>query len=333
MRTNYRSTCAPNASGVARKGWKRKMKPLHIRTPLIDSRALSEVTGSPVKLKMEALQPAASFKIRGAGYACQDSYAAGARRLVCASGGNAGYAVAYAAGQLDLPAEIVVPETTPQRSLDLIRAEGATVTIHGTDWNASHEYAIRRAKEVDAAYIHPFDDPRLWKGHATMIEEILEDGEKPGAVVVSVGGGGLMLGVLHGLHAAGWEDVPVIAVETEGAASFAKSVEAGELVTLDRIDTIATTLGSRRVAAEALTWTRKHTIIPWVLNDRQALDACFRFADDHRVLVEPACGAALATGYAGIEPLRGLSSVVFVICGGSGVSLELLKKWDQQVPR
>lgn len=309
------------------------MKRLHIHTPLIDSLPLSKASGSPAKLKMDALQPAASFKIRGVGRACQDSYAAGARRLVCASGGNAGYAVAYAARQLGLPAEIVVPETTPERSLELIRAEGATVTIRGVDWNASHEYASSLAKNEGAAYIHPFDDPRLWEGHATLVEELAGETEKPGAVVVSVGGGGLLLGVLHGLQKVGWQDVPVIAVETEGAASFARSVEAGELVTLERIDTIATTLGSRRVAAEALAWAQRHPVIPWVISDRQALDACFRFAEDHRVLVEPACGAALAVGYAGIAPLNGLSSVVYEVCGGSGVSLELLEKWDKKVPR
>ncbi len=146
--------------------------------------------------------------------------------------------------------------------------------------------------------------------------------------MLSVGGGALQCGVLEGLHRVGWADVPVITIETEGAASFAKSVEAGHLITLDAIRSIATTLGARTVTGEALAWTQRHTIRPWVLSDRAALNACFRFADEHRILVEPACGAALAAVYDRAEPLRQYKSVLVIVCGGAGINLELLKKWD-----
>ena len=307
------------------------MKPLHIVTPLLDSRPLSEILGAQVKLKMEALQPAASFKIRGVGLACQDSYNSGARKLVCASGGNAGYAVAYAGGQLGMKVEVIVPETTPAKLRLLIESEGAQVTTYGKDWDAAHVYATELAHSADTAYIHPFDDPRLWRGHATLVQELVYQTEKPDAVVVAVGGGGLMLGVLQGLWDVGWQDVRVIAVETQGTASFARSVEAGQLVTLEKIDSIATTLGARTVAAETLNWTSKHPIIPLVVSDRQALDACLRFVNDHRVLVEPACGAALAAGYTNAASLQGVKSVVFIVCGGAGVDLQLLKTWNQKV--
>lgn len=281
-------------------------------------------------LKMEALQPVGSFKIRGMGYICQVSCEAGATHLVCASGGNAGYAVAYAGRQLGVDVTIVVPQTTPDWTRDMIRREGARVVEHGEAWDSSHAYAARMAGEEGAAYIHPFDDPLVWSGHATLVEEVAEDGPKPGIVVVSVGGGGLLSGVLQGLHQVGWTDVPVVAVETRGADSFASSVAAGRLVTLDRITSIATTLGARTVAAEALAWVGRHPITPWVVSDRAAVDACLRFADDHRVLVEPACGAALATVYNGAAPLSGRSPVLVIVCGGAGASLALLKKWDRQ---
>ena len=305
------------------------MKPLHVTTPLWDSPSLSAALGAPVYLKMETFQPVGSFKARGMGAACQAAAEAGATHLVCASGGNAGYAVAYAGHQLGIPTTIVVPTTTPASLQDLIRRENAAVIVQGDNWDAAHIFATQLARQEKAAYIHPFDDPRIWKGHASIIHEIAETGVKPGAVVVSVGGGGLLCGIVEGLHDVNWSDVPVLAVETEGAASFAASVKAGHLVTIDRIATVATTLGARTVAAAALAWTQRHTIIPWTVTDRAAVQACLRFADDHRVLVEPACGAALSCGYDRAQPLEGLGPVVFIVCGGAGVSLKLLDEWKK----
>src|SRR5574341_711482 len=110
------------------------MTPLHIVTPLWESRAF----GAQVLFKMEALQPVGSFKIRGMGAACQASWAAGAKRLVCASGGNAGYAVAYAGRQLGMAVTIVVPKTTSAWMRDILRRESATVAVHGDSWDDAH---------------------------------------------------------------------------------------------------------------------------------------------------------------------------------------------------
>lgn len=238
------------------------MNPIHIRTPLLESLPLSAVLGAPVWLKMEALQPVGSFKIRGVGLACQESLQAGYDRVICSSGGNAGYAVAYAGRQLGLRVDVFVPVSTPAWIMELIRREGARVQVFGDTWDEAHTYASELARRENAAYIHPFDDPRLWRGHASLVQEVAEAGLKPGIVVLSVGGGGLMLGVLQGLHSNGWGDVPVLAVETEGTASFARSIAAGKLVTLEGITSIATSLGAKRVAAETLTWAQKHAIAP-----------------------------------------------------------------------
>lgn len=162
-----------------------------------------------------------------------------------------------------------------------------------------------------------------------MIDEIAATGLKPGLLVVSVGGGGLLCGLLEGMHRLGWQDVPVLAVETEGAASYAAAVNAGHLVTLPAITSIATTLGARTVAEKALDWYSNHPVISWVVSDRQAVEACLRFADDHRVLVEPACGASLSVVYENAPPLEGRGSVLVVVCGGAGATRELLEKWDK----
>jgi L-serine/L-threonine ammonia-lyase len=306
------------------------MNPLHLVTPLWHSPSFSAVAGAPVYLKMEALQPVGSFKIRGLGAACQASWNDGARRFICASGGNAGYAVAYAGRQLGAEVTIVVPKSTSEWMREILRRENATVLVHGEAWDDAHVFAAQLAAHENAAYIHPFDDPRIWQGHASIIHEIAAEKIKPGAIVVSVGGGGLLCGLLEGLHEVGWTEVPVVAVETEGAASFAKSVAADRRITLDRITSIATTLGARTIAAEALAWTKRHRIIPWIVTDRAAVNACQRFADEHRVLVEPACGASLSAIYDNAKSLAGLAPIVVIVCGGAGVNRQLLDEWEQK---
>ena len=105
--------------------------PLHIDTPLVESRALSASSGRAVWLKLDALQPSGSFKLRGVGFACETHHARGARRFVSSSGGNAGLAVAYAGRQLGVPVTVVVPETTTERARELLRLEGAEVVVVG----------------------------------------------------------------------------------------------------------------------------------------------------------------------------------------------------------
>ncbi len=309
------------------------MKRLHVATPIWESPAMSDALGRPVLLKMEALQPVGSFKLRGIGHACQAYCGAGAAHLVSSSGGNAGYAVAYAGRRLGVEVTVVVPKTTPEMMRTLIRRQGSRVIEHGDDWDGAHAYASDLAERRRAAYIHPFDDPLVWHGHASLIDEIARSGLKPGVVVVAVGGGGLLCGVLEGLHQAEWGDVPVVAVETEGAASFARSFEVVRVAAIAEIDTVATTLGARTVAVEALAWTKRHQVIPWVVSDRSAVDACLRFADDHRVLVEPACGAALSAAYEKAVALASTDPVLVIVCGGAGVSLDLLYEWDRELDR
>lgn len=307
------------------------MKPLHVTTPLWEAPSLSAIMNAPVYLKMEALQPIGSFKIRGIGKACQDDWQMGARHFVCASGGNAGYAVAYAGRQLGASVTIVVPQTTSNWMQDILRREGATVIVHGEVWDEANAYALTLAQNANTAYIHAFDDPRLWQGHASIIYEMADAKIKPGAIVVSVGGGGLLCGLLEGLHQTGWTEVPVVAVETEGAASFAQSVAAGQLITLERITSIATTLGARTVAAAALAWSKRHRVFPLTVTDRAALQACERFADEYRVLVEPACGASLSAVYERAPLLAGYAPIVVIVCGGAGVNRQLLQEWNKKI--
>ncbi|MEG0248828.1 MAG: pyridoxal-phosphate dependent enzyme [Pseudomonas sp.] len=302
---------------------------LHIQTPLIESRPLSLAAGRTVWLKLDALQPCGSFKLRGVGHACEVHHARGARHFVSSSGGNAGLAVAYAGRKLGVPVTVVVPETTTERAKELLRLEDAKVVVHGSSWQEANELAQILLGSGDA-FIHPFDDPLLWTGHASLIDEVAASGLKPDAVVLSVGGGGLLSGVVEGLKRNGWGDVPVLAVETTGAASLHAAMQAGHPVELERIASVATSLGAKRVADQALECARNHPLHSHLVSDRAALEACERFLLDHRVLVEPACGAALAVAYEA-EKLANYNNVLIVVCGGATATLAQIQDWLQQV--
>ncbi|EXI91052.1 MAG: Phenylserine dehydratase [Candidatus Accumulibacter regalis] len=301
--------------------------PLHIETPLIESRSLSSAGHCSVWLKLEALQPPGSFKIRGIGAACEEYSRRGARRFVSSSGGNAGLAVAYAGRRLATPVTVVVPETTSARARELLRQEAAEIIVHGASWHEANVLALSMIEESDA-FLHPFDDPLLWHGHATMVDELARSMPAPDAVVLSVGGGGLLCGVIEGLHRNGLGRVPVIAVETAGAASFNRSLLAGQRVELEAISSVATSLGAKRVCERAFQWSTEHPIHSVVVSDHAALDACERFLADHRLLVEPACGAGLALAYAGSPVLAGFARVAFIVCGGATATIDQIREWS-----
>lgn len=299
---------------------------LHIETPLIDSGPMGGWEGQRVWLKMEALQPPGSFKIRGVGHACEEYVRRGAKRFISSSGGNAGIAAAFAGMRLGVPVVVVVPETTSERAKDLIRRERAEVIVHGASWKEANALAQSMMKPSDA-FIHPFDDPLLWAGHATMIDEVAKEGLVPDAVLLSVGGGGLLCGVVEGLRRNNWHHVPVIAVETKGADSLSQSMAAHTLIELPAITSIATSLGARRVAEQAFAWTVEHPIRSIVVSDQEAVGGCLRFMDDHRIVVEPACGASLAVVYGRMPELVGYKNLLVIVCGGVTASVAQLQQW------
>jgi L-serine/L-threonine ammonia-lyase len=200
------------------------------------------------------------------------------------------------------------------------------VLVHGGSWQEANQLAQSLLQNHDA-FLHPFDDPLLWHGHATMIDEIALAGFKPDAVLLSVGGGGLLCGVIEGLHRNHWHQLPVFAVETEGAASYRAALCAGHLVELERISSIATSLGAKRVCERALQYARTHEVHSVVVSDRSALSACERFLDEQRLLVEPACGASLAMVYDQDPALDNLGNLLVIVCGGVTASIDQIRAW------
>ena len=250
------------------------------------------------------------------------------------SGGNAGLACVTAARTLGYRSTVIVPLSTKPFMIAKIRTAGATEVVQiGATWAEADKYLREEilANDKDGVYVPPFDHPDIWQGASSMVEEIASQmsGAKPDAVVCSVGGGGLFNGVVQGLDKQRWGDVPVIAVETEGADSLHASLKAEKLVTLPGISSIATSLGATRVAEKAFEHGQRSNVKSVVLSDAEAAMGCWRLADDERLLVETACGVSVALCYDGrlkklLPDLTPESKVVVVVCGGSNVTLEML---------
>ena len=306
--------------------------PLHINTPLLQSRALSILSGKSVLLKLDALQPSGSFKLRGVGAVCERFAQQGKSTFVSSSGGNAGIAVAYAGRQLSIPVTVVVPESTTALAKKLIAQEGAKVIVHGSSWMEANALAQSMLEDPSVAFVHPFDDSFMWSGHASMIDEVVAANAHFDCVVLSVGGGGLLSGVMEGLLRNGLAHIPVVAIETQGADSLARSVSAGHLIELEAITSIATSLGAKKVCANAFELTTKHDIRCHTISDLEAVNACEQFLTDHRLLVEPACGASLAAVYEhSHDVLADFQAPLVIVCGGATADLARIQNWKKQL--
>lgn len=267
------------------------------------------------------------------------------------SGGNAGLACVHAARFLSRPATVVVPLSTQPMMLAKIRAAGASQVLqHGATWREAD--AFLREQVIVAAeqrgetgvYVPPFDHPDIWAGHATMVMEMqtqlrdpIRGDAQPDVLVCSVGGGGLFNGIMEGVEKAGWSGTTVLAVETKGADSLNTSLRAGELVTLPAITSKATTLGATKVSSRTfeLASTSKQ-VKSAVLSDAEAAMGCWRLADDERLMVELSCGVNVALCYGGRleralnRPVRQDEKVVIVLCGGCGVTVDMLAEYKQE---
>ncbi|ESZ90402.1 hypothetical protein SBOR_9213 [Sclerotinia borealis F-4128] len=324
-----------------------------IKTPLVRSAALSREAGCNVWLKLENLQPSGSFKSRGIGNLLLRSLPASPHTPVhfyCSSGGNAGLACAHAALSLNRPCTIVVPMLTSAHMISKIKLLHAEVVQTGNHWSEADRYLREEllANDSTGVYVPPFDHADIWEGNRGVVTEIEEEVRGLGinsldALVCSVGGGGLFNGIMQGLYDSGrlgYQGTKVIAVETEGTASFHAAMKSGELVRLDGIDSIATSLGATQVAAKSLEWGLKYrkNVRSVVLGDAESVKGMVWMADEERILVESACGVSVAVAINGIlkEVLEedGQSieekNVVIVVCGGSNISLKILGEYREK---
>lgn len=297
-------------------------------TPLIRSEHLSNRLGGNIWLKLETLQPTHSFKVRGALNAMsrltQQQRAAG---VVTASGGNHGLAVAYAARKLEIPATVLLPRKTSTERIEMIRSFSANVMLHGESWDEANLEARRIEHDEGRHYIHPFDDMHVMAGQGTIITELLEQIDRIDLLVGSIGGGGLLSGLISGVHAFS-PTTRVIGVETEGADSMYQSWRAGKIVELAAITSIAETLGARKTQPRQFEVITRHVSSLVTVSDEQAISALHEILDTEKLLTEPAASCSVAALLTGKVPVGADENVVVVLCGAN-VSLSRVIGWKQ----
>ena len=257
-------------------------------TGLVYSQFFSNATGNYVYLKPENMQVTGAYKIRGAYYTISTlSDQEKAAGLITASAGNHAQGVAYAAKQANVPATIVMPTTTPLIKVNNTKNYGANVVLHGATFDDAAEEAARRSKEDGLTYIHPFNDLRVATGQGTISYEIFSDLPDVDIILVPIGGGGLASGVST-LAKLLNPNVKVIGVEPTGAASMKASLEAGHIVTLPTVDTIADGVAVKTPGDQVFPYIQENLDDILTINDNELVSAFLDMTETHKMIVENA---------------------------------------------
>ncbi|ELZ03875.1 threonine ammonia-lyase [Natrialba asiatica] len=263
-------------------------------TPLEYSHTYSSMTGAEVHLKLETFQRTGSFKIRGAtNRVATLSDAEKDAGVVTASAGNHAQGVALAATRSGVDSTIVMPEHAPISKVKATRNYGAEVVLAGTDYNEAAQRAHELEREEDRTYVHAFDDEFVMAGQGTIGLEILEDCPDPDTVVVPIGGGGLISGVATAIKERK-PDTRVIGVQADGASSAAKSLEKGERIALDGVDTIADGIATRSVGEKPFRHIQEHVDEVVTVSDPEIAVATVYLLERSKTLVEGAGAVPLA---------------------------------------
>ena len=291
-----------------------KVRKVTAETKLVYSETFSAQSGNKVYFKPENMQKTGAYKIRGAYYkiSCLSDEER-ARGLVTASAGNHAQGVAYAARAFGARAVIVMPTTTPLIKVNRTKALGAEVILHGDVYDDAAAWADKLARENGYTFIHPFDDPDVATGQGTIAMEIMRDLPLVDIILVPVGGGGLATGVsvLAGYLKPG---IKVIGVEPEGAACLKASFEAGKVVTLPAVNTIADGTAVKTPGSRIFPWLQKNLSGIITVPDQELVTAFLDMVENHKMVVEN-------SGLLSVAALRHLDcrnkKVACVLSGGN----------------
>lgn len=295
---------------------------LHV-TPVTRASRLGNEAGVALFLKCENLQKTGSFKPRGAlNKLSRLDESARRRGVVTVSAGNHAQAVAWAAAVAGVRATVVMPATASQAKADASAGYGAEVIRHGTAFDA-FERAQSLAAERDLVFVHPFDDDEIMAGAGTTGLEILDQSPEVTAVVVPIGGGGLIGGVASAIKQRRPE-VRVYGVEPVGAAAMRASLDSGHAVRLSAVNTIADGLAAPMAGTLTYDIVRRFVDDVVLVTDDEIANAVRRLMTFTKLLAEPAGAAGVAAILARKLPLKPGERVVAIVSGGN-VDLEKLK--------
>jgi threonine dehydratase len=289
----------------------------HIKhTPLLTSRQLSELTGYEVRLKAENFQTVGSYKIRGPlNKFAQMSEEEKKRGVVCSSAGNHAQGVALAARIYGIRAVVCMATNATPAKIAATKGYGAEVVLHGNIWDEANEKAKELVRDEGLTYVHPFDDAQLIAGQGTLGLEIVQDWPEVDAVVVPIGGGGLIAGVSMAVKSFN-PKIKVIGVESSDGPAMKASVDAGSLQTID-CRTIIDGLRVRRAGELNFSVVQRFVDEIVTLPDRQIFDAMLWVMERCKLVVEGAAAAPVAALMQGLVKLPEGSRVAAVISGGN----------------
>ena len=296
---------------------RRTIAPYVHRTPILSSRSLGERSGYRVWLKAENLQKTGSFKARGAMNKML-SLTESERQsgVVTASAGNHGQAVAYASSLLDTPCYVVMPASANRSKVAAVRDYGAEAILHGELWDDAYAHSRVLQQQKDLTYIHPFCDRDVVAGQATIGTEILEDHPTVEAILVPIGGGGLISGISTAIKLA-HPEIRIVGVEAAGSANMATSRRAGVATDLGSATTVADGLSTKRTDPDIFSIVERNVDDLVTVNDEEIMEAIPFVLERAKLLVETAGAAAVAALLSGRLELAEGTDVVAMLCGGN----------------
>jgi threonine dehydratase len=284
-------------------------------TPLLSSRSLSERAGGRVVLKAENLQRTGSFKLRGATH--KISRIGASAGVVAGSAGNHGQSLAYAARAQGIPCEVFMPREAPVAKVAAVQAFGGTVQLGGDTVDDCVAAALERAEQTGAGFVHPFDDPDVILGQATLGLELLADVPELETVVVPVGGGGLISGIA-GVIKTARPDTRIVGVQVDVCAPFPESIARGEpMMCAPRAPTIADGIAVKRPGALTLALVRRWVDELVVVDEDETADAMVWLMERSKLVVEGGGAVGVAALLSGKVSAAGTGTTAVVLSGGN----------------
>lgn len=287
-------------------------------TPCRLSRSLARRGADNVFLKFENLHPTGSFKERGAANKlAQLSEEERARGVITASAGNHAQALAYHATRLGIRSTVVMPEATPLIKVSNTRLHGAHVILHGATFDDAVDEALRRREEEGSILVHAFNDEQIVAGQGTLGLELVEQfGDELAAVVVPIGGGGLMSGIAIAVK----EQLPqvrMIGVESAAAPSAKASLDAGEIVKIQTRVTLSDGIAIKRIGEVTFPYLQRYVDEVALVDDEEVAAAILLLLEREKTLVEGAGAAGVAAILHDKVELPEDGVTVAVLCGGN----------------
>ena len=299
------------------------LKDVVVQTPLDFNRYLSERYGANIYIKRENEQRVRSFKIRGAYYAIsQLTDADKANGVVCASAGNHAQGVAYTCKEMQIPATIFMPITTPQQKIGQVKffgGEFVEIRLVGDTFDESATAAMKYTKETGKTFIDPFDDPNVQAGQGTVAYEILEEAEEQSVsfdqLLVPVGGGGLIAGVSTYLKDQAPE-IKIVGVEASGARSMKAAFDKGRPVKLEHIDKFADGIAVQKVGKTTYEVARKNVDQLIAVDEGRISETILDLYSKLGIVAEPAGAATIAALEVIKDQIKG-QTICCIISGGN----------------